>query len=115
MNEWGWNMTDTSEEILVDNDLVKVVRVQVGGAAKHQAPSRGPRVVISLTDEAEARTEHGGGSEKIRRMAGDVVFRDASPGHAIENTSSDSHTVIIVELKPSREGDQSAGSRTRDE
>jgi oxalate decarboxylase/phosphoglucose isomerase-like protein (cupin superfamily) len=92
-------MSHTDEEVLVDNDLVKVVRVEVGGSAKHTAPARGPRVVISLSDEAEARAQHGGGAEEIRRRAGDVVFRDPSPGHTIENTSDDPHTVIIVELK----------------
>jgi len=92
-------MSHTDEEVLVDNDLVKVVRVEVGGSAKHDAPPRGPRVIISLSDEAEARAERDGDSEEIRRNVGDVVFRDASPGHTIENKSGDPHTVIIVELK----------------
>ncbi len=92
-------MTKAREELLLDNDLVKVVRVHVDGLATHRVPGRGPRVVISLTDEVETRSEHGGRSEEIRRQAGDVVFRDASAGHAIENASSDPHVVIIVELK----------------
>jgi hypothetical protein len=94
-------MTNTGEEVLVDNHLVKVVRVRVGASAKHEAPARGPRVVISLNDEAEARTEREGDSEEIRRRPGDAVFRDASSGHTIENTGSAPHTVIIVELKRS--------------
>jgi hypothetical protein len=95
-------MTHSAEEVLIDNDLVRVLRVQVGGSARHEAPARGPRVVISLSEEAEARAERDGDREPIRRQPGDVVFRDASPGHTIENTSEDPHTVIIVELKPNR-------------
>lgn len=93
-------MTESTEELLLENDLVKVVRVHVQGSGKRDVPIRGPRVVISLTDEDETRREHGGKEEHIRRKAGDVVYRSASPGHTIHNTSSTPHTVIIVELKP---------------
>lgn len=92
-------MTHSAEEVLIDNDLVRVVRVQVGGSTRHEAPARGPRVVISLSEEDEARAERNGQVERIRRKPGDVVFRDASPGHTIENTGEEPHTVIIVELK----------------
>jgi len=93
-------MADTREELLLENDLVRVLRVYVGASAKHETPGRGPRVVISLTNELEMRAERGHKAEQIRRAPGDVVFRDSSPGHTIENTGDEPHTVIIVELKP---------------
>jgi hypothetical protein len=92
-------MADSKEEVLIDNDLVKVVRVNVGAGATHQAPGRGPRVVISLSDEEETRTEHQRDGEHIRRRVGDAVFREASSGHTIENSAGAPHTVLIVELK----------------
>jgi hypothetical protein len=87
------------EQVLLENDMVKVTRVDVPGGTKHQAPARGPRVVISLSDEAETLSEAGKGVERIRRKAGEVVFRNSSSGHTIENSSDAPHTVIIVELK----------------
>jgi hypothetical protein len=92
-------MPETSERVEFENQFVKVVRVTMEGLGKRQVESRGPRVVISLTDEIETRTEHNGRQEQIQRKVGDVVFRDASPGHTIENGSPDRHEVIIVELK----------------
>lgn len=88
-----------SERVVLENRLVKVVRVDVPGRTKHEAPARGPRVVISLSDESEIRAESAKGSETIRRHPGDVVFRERSSGHTIDNTSDAPHIVIIVELK----------------
>ena|SRR5579872_3707065 len=87
------------EQVLLENDMVKVTRVDVPGGTKHQASARGPRVIVSLSDEAETRSESGKGSERIRRKAGEVVFRNSSAGHTIDNSSNVPHTVIIVELK----------------
>lgn len=93
-------MAGGRENVLLDNDVVKVVRVRVDPGAKHSAPPRGPRVVISLSNESEVRTEGAAKPEAINRKIGDVVFRSASSGHTIENRSKSPHDVIIVELKP---------------
>ena len=90
----------TSEKVEFENELVRVTRVIVGAFDTHHVPARHPRVVISLTNEIERRTEPGGRCDEIQRKAGTVVFREASAGHSIENTASDYHEVIIVEIKP---------------
>jgi hypothetical protein len=92
-------MSQSREEVVIDNDLVRVLRVRVGASERHEVQGRAPRVVISLGDEVERRRDHDGRTEEIRRRAGDVVFREASPGHSIENAGGESHEVIIVELK----------------
>lgn len=90
----------TSEKAEFENELVRVTRVIVDAFDTHHAPARHPRVVISLTDEIERRTESGGRLEEIQRKVGTAVFREASAGHSIENIASDYHEVIIVEIKP---------------
>jgi len=92
-------MSENTEKVEFENELVKVVRVVTEGSGKHQVEGRGPRVVISLTDETETRTDQGGRREHIERKVGDVVFKDASSGHTIENNRAGRQEVIIVELK----------------
>jgi hypothetical protein len=81
----------------LENDRVRVLRVEHRGRERHPQTSRHDRLVIYLNEGHVVRIENGK-QEDVRRKAGQVVWRSRSQ-HQIENLKDTDHEVIIVELK----------------
>jgi hypothetical protein len=88
----------TKPKIEFENDRVRVSRVKQTGPGSIPHANRHDRLIIYLQDGEITRKE-GGGSEPLRRRAGDVIWRGSSE-HQIEVTQEGEHEVLIVELKP---------------
>ena len=85
------------ETVEFENDRVRVLRVKHNGRERHPHKQRYDRLIIYVNDGHVLRSE-GGKQEKIRRKAGEVVWRSQSE-HEIENLNDAGHEVLVVELK----------------
>jgi len=78
-----------SETVEFENEQVRVLRVKHGGSERHPHKQRPDRLIIYINDGHVLRKE-GGKQEKVRRKAGEVIWRNQSE-HEIENLRSANH------------------------
>jgi hypothetical protein len=83
----------------IENNWVRVLRVQRGPHAKapmHQYPAS---VVVYLTDYDQKITGSDGKAQEVKRKAGEVSFAEAAK-HSEENLSDQPLEAVVIELKP---------------
>jgi hypothetical protein len=88
----------TKPKIEFENDRVRVSRVKQSGPGPISPATRHDRLIIYLQEGHITRKE-GGGSEPLRRRAGEVIWRGRSE-HQVDVTQDGEHEVLIVEIKP---------------
>jgi hypothetical protein len=88
----------SDEQVVFENDRVRVSRVTVQPGARHEGKQRGDRVVVHLSEAHQVRKQDGGQGETISHKAGDAVWREASRAE-IQNTGEQAIEIVIVELK----------------
>lgn len=91
------------ETVVIDNDDVRVTRVEIPAGAVH-IPSqiRMKRVIVWLTpgnDQKVLKETGVAGQENLTRQFGQVGFRAASNGTAIESKNDHTTVSLIIELK----------------
>jgi quercetin dioxygenase-like cupin family protein len=84
--------------VVLENDQVRVLRVQYGPGEKSVMHSHPDAVAVFLSDATGKFTFPDGTTKDIRRKAGDVMWNDALT-HLPENTGDKPFEVIVVELK----------------
>lgn len=88
-----------AEEILLENDRVKVTRVTLGPGEAVAPSERCDRVVSYLDDGEIEHHNHTTGHRNVHaRKVGDSLWRDASR-HVVTNTGDRDLRVLITEIK----------------
>lgn len=88
----------SEENIVFENDRVRVSRVRVEPGETHEGQQRSDRVLVYMTDAHQVRSQAGQGGEEIRHEAGDAVWREASQAE-IRNLGGIPIETLIVEVK----------------
>jgi hypothetical protein len=86
-------------QALLENDRVRVVRLQFGPGESGPIVDKRPRVIILLTDMHAVVTFPDGHSEPRDGAAGTVSFGSAG-SQATKNVGDKTFINIVVELKP---------------
>jgi hypothetical protein len=96
-----------SEEILIDNDIVRVTRVTLTRGESYTR-SRLRRVVVALTANEIEKTLIDGRPHRIRRKMGEVTYLEPST-HTVCNKAGDKHVAnadswtphvtLVIEVK----------------
>ena len=88
-----------TEKVELENERIKVTRVNAAQRGHTAHNSRRDRLIIYLRDGHVLRTEKAKNQkEEVRHRAGDVVWRPSSEHH-VEYVEEGEHEVLIVELK----------------
>lgn len=88
----------SDENVVFENDRVRVSRVRVGTGETHEGRPRSDRVLVCMTDVHQVRRQTGQDGEEIQHKAGDVIWREASR-HEIRNLGGAPIEMLIVEVK----------------
>jgi hypothetical protein len=87
-----------NNEILLENDVVRVVRIHFAPGESGPIVDKRPRVIIAVTDSHATVTLSDGHTEPREAKAGSVSFGDAGR-QATANTGATPLENIVVELK----------------
>ncbi len=93
-------MTSQTEEVLIDNDKMKVTKVTIPAGSKHTpTEQRSDRVILNYS-ESHIKRHSGNGHTIHQREPGSAIYRDANDSdHTIENLSLEDHISFIIERK----------------
>jgi quercetin dioxygenase-like cupin family protein len=86
-------------QIELENEKVRILRVNYPGGYKTALHDHLPAVTISLTDVKVKSTAEGEEAQEIESKAGDVRWSDAGPPHVSEILSEEAVSAIRVEIK----------------